>query len=63
MIRFQVPRYWLPAYSLFQLSQLTEMQRMYDGTIYGRRGLVDEGGLQTELVQVRGHGISVRGPV
>jgi mannosyltransferase len=35
-LRFlKVPRHWLSTYTVFQLSQFAEMQRMYDRTIHG----------------------------
>lgn len=53
----QVPRHRIPAYSLFQLSQLAKMQGLRNGPLHRWRGMAEQGGLPAELVQVRAHGL------
>lgn len=53
----KVPRYRLPTHPLLQLPQLAQMPRLHQGHVHGRGGLSIQGGLQAELVQVRGYGL------
>lgn len=59
LLKLQVQRYRIPTYPLFQLPQLAQMQRLRHRPLHRRRVLAQQGRLQAQLVQIRGHGSRV----
>ena len=56
--KIQVPRHWLPAHPLLQLSQLAQVLRLRPGPVHRRRKMASARGLPTKLVQIRRHGMT-----
>lgn len=57
-VTFQVPRHRVSAHSFLQLPQLAQMQGLRNRPLHGRRGMVAQGRLPTQLVQVRTYELS-----